>query len=278
MAWASRFRRIESAVLLGPCGQDITRWVRGPITIERSTGSTVATGSIPLKHTSLPWYAPGSWSLGPQQVEIWVREVEEEWVRIFRGVAEMPANAGLWKPAGSLRIVSHSHIWANTPLCLMVAPFAEQTRKQLLELAVGIAGLPVAITGSWPGGRQITRPVDISGQSLVQLLQRWGEIEGGSFREVDGGLELIDLATCWGPSASALWDFTRYTSPAETPPSRPVTSWVFSGTEPKVTGTTLTPGTAGKGGSGGAGGKGPGNAGPDGPAGVDGKSQPTLSL
>lgn len=249
MAWASRFRRIESAVLLGPCGQDITRWVRGPITIERSTASTVATGSIPLKHASLPWFAPGSWSMGPQQVEIWVREVAEEWVRIFRGVAEMPANSGLWKPAGSLRIVSHSHVWANTPLCLTVAPFAEQTRKQLLELAIGIAGLPVAVTGSWPGGRPITRPVDISGQSLVQLLQRWGEIEGGSFREVDGGLELIDLATCWGPSASALWDFTRYTSPAETPPSRPVTSWVFSGTEPKLpdegTTTTVLPDNAG---------------------------------
>ena len=246
MAWDSQFRQVESVVLLGM--QDITRHVRGAITLDRSTGSTVATGALPLKNSALAWYAPGSWSVGPQQVEIWVRERGESWTRLFRGVAEIPEDSELWVPAGTLRLVSHSQAWANQPLCLLTSPFGGATRAELVVQAIGIAGLkdtagyPVAVTGTWPGGRQITRPQDFSGVTLPEILRRWGEVEGGSFRETDGGFELLDLADCWGPGVTPLWDFTRYVSITETGPGRPVTHWIFSGTEPKLPddGTTVT--------------------------------------
>lgn len=53
---------------------------------------------------------------------------------------------------------------------------------------------------------------------------------------------------------------------------------VFVGTEPKVVGTTLTPGEKGLAGQGGARGEGPGNAGSTGDPGTDGKSQNTFAL
>ncbi len=53
---------------------------------------------------------------------------------------------------------------------------------------------------------------------------------------------------------------------------------IFAGTEPRVTGATLTPGTKGAGGAGGNPGAGPGNAGNAGVAGPEGKSQNTLAL
>ena len=53
---------------------------------------------------------------------------------------------------------------------------------------------------------------------------------------------------------------------------------VFVGTEPKVLGTTLTPGEKGLAGQGGARGEGPGNPGSTGDPGTDGKSQNTLAL
>jgi len=52
----------------------------------------------------------------------------------------------------------------------------------------------------------------------------------------------------------------------------------FVGTEPKVTGATVTPGTKGAAGPGGAGGAGPGIAGAPGTPGPEGKAQTTLAL
>ncbi len=52
----------------------------------------------------------------------------------------------------------------------------------------------------------------------------------------------------------------------------------FTGPEPRVNGTTLTPGAVGKGGAAGAAGQGAGNPGQPGAAGPDGKAQPTLAL
>ena len=249
MSWTARARTIETAVLLGPAGQDITSAVRGTINLERSTSSTVMTGTLPVKASQLAYFHANSWALGPQQIQIVLRaraggtSTWTDWLTLFNGVAEAPSNAGRWQPSGTLRLVSHSYRWANAPLCVMIPPFSGLTRQDLLQQAIDTAGLGLTVSGSWPSGRVLTRPMDWNGQTLVQLLSRLCELEAGGYRETAGGLELFDLADCWGPAVTPLWEVEAdYYSPAETPPARPVTMWIFSGTEPKLPddGTTTT--------------------------------------
>lgn len=255
MSWEAREKAIETAVLIGPAGQDITSAVRGQIQIERSTDSICATGSLPLCDPRLAYYSPGSWARGPQRVEIWLRcraggsSAWGDWARLFRGTGELPADHGHWRTRGTLRLVSDAGRWADAKLCVMVPAFASFTRAALLQQMIDLTDLGITISGAWPGGRVLTRPQDYSGQTLPQILSRWCELEGGGYRETDDGLELFDLAECWGPGTTPLWDLTRYYSPAFQGPQKPVTRWIFTGTEPVLpadgTTTTIVPDSPG---------------------------------
>jgi hypothetical protein len=142
VSWTARARTIETAVLLGPAGQDITSAVRGTINLERSTSSTVMTGTLPVKASQLAYFHANSWALGPQQIQIVLRaraggtSTWTDWLTLFNGVAEAPSNAGRWQPSGTLRLVSHSYRWANAPLCVMIPPFSGLTRQDLLAISI----------------------------------------------------------------------------------------------------------------------------------------------
>lgn len=244
--WIETVRRLQIRVLLGATLQDVTKWVSGPISIDKSVDSAVVTASIPMTHVRLPWYAPGSFSAGPQPCQIWARVVtstDDEWQLVFKGCTESPENSGAIIPSGPLRAVSDSSLWASKPVCLLAAPFAGDTEIEILEALAAANGLVLTVSGSVTG-TVIKRPLDFSGITIVDLLKRWGPVFGWTWREADGGVELISHADVAGPSATPLWSLAagQYYSVTERPPSRPVTAWVITAQEPTLAddGTAIT--------------------------------------
>lgn len=244
--WLHHDRRLQIRVLLGPLLTDVTKWVTGPISIDRSTDSLVTTASVPFLNSKLPWFVAGSYSAGPQRCEIWARVVTadgNEWQRCFRGYTEAPDNSGAILPFGTLRAVSDAGRWANRSGCLLLSPFAGETRKDLLETFAANAGFTLTTSGSVTSAT-VKRPLDFSGITILDLLKRWGPVDGWMWREVETGVELVPLEDIAGTAATPAWAFTAgdYYSLTEAPPSRPVTVWVITAQEPALAddGTDIT--------------------------------------
>jgi len=244
--WIETDRRLQIRVLLGAALQDVTKWVSGTVTVEKSVDSAVVTASIPFTHAKLPWFAPGSYSAGPQPCQIWARVVtatDDEWMRVFKGYTEAPENSGAILPMGTLRAVSDSARWADKTVCILVAPFAGDTEIAILESIAATQSLVLAVTGSVTG-TVIKRALDFSGIAIPELLKRWGPVFGWTWRESDGGVELLAHADVVGPTATPLWSLvpSQYYSLTERPPNRPVTSWVITAQEPALAddGTAIT--------------------------------------
>ena len=245
-SWIDINRRLQIRVLLGVGMQDVTKWVAGGISTEENIESAVVTASIPFVHTKLPWFATGSFSAGPQPCQIWARVVtatDDEWQRVFKGFTEAPENSGAILPAGTLRAVSDSALWADKTVCILGAPFAGDTEIEVLEAVAANQGLTLTVSGSVTG-TVIKRPLDFSGITVVDLMKRWGPVFGWVWREADGGIELIAHADVAGPTATPLWSLVpgQYYSLTERPPNRPVTSWVITAQEPALAddGTDIT--------------------------------------
>jgi len=124
-----------------------------------------------------------------------------------------------------------------------VAPFAGDTEIAILESIAATQSLVLAVTGSVTG-TVIKRALDFSGIAIPELLKRWGPVFGWTWRESDGGVELLAHADVVGPTATPLWSLvpSQYYSLTERPPNRPVTSWVITAQEPALAddGTAIT--------------------------------------
>ena len=228
---------LRTQVLLGPLLEDITDAVTGRITVSVSTESPVRTAQIPVASERLPYYVTGSWSRGPLPVVIRVgrrTEAGTTWTTLFSGTTEIPENAGVIIPSGALRAVSDAAAWANTPGCVLIGPLQGYTRVDILGMLATAAGVTLTVSGSHTS-TVVKKAVDLSDVTAIDLLKRWGPLDGCVGREADdGSLELLDFADVCGPAAAAAVGALTpdsYFAPREQPPSRPATDYVVSGTE-----------------------------------------------
>ena len=215
--------------------EDVTRYVSS-VSVSRSKESPVLRASIGISHDRLPYFKTRSFSSGPQDCHIWTMlrtktQTDMRWV--FKGTTESSPNAGLLRPSGTLTAVSDSARWADKPGCLLVTAFAGFTRLELLEAFSLNFGVSLTVSGDLTSA-VIKKPVDIAGVNLIELLKRWLPMDGGVYRELDGGLEVIPFADVAGPAVTPAFDFTpeTYFSLEEAPPARPVTDQILWGESP----------------------------------------------
>jgi len=248
--WTDLDRSTRIRVLAGNLLSDITRSVTGDITVTRQAGNPVVTCSIPVASPYLPLFVSGSWSKVPFPVEIWVEcwsnESTSAIARIFKGQTEIPENSGSVLPLGTLRAVSDSADWANRSGCLVVQGFNGSSRLTLLQDFASNGGFTLSILGS-PSTGMVNKPVDLQSVSLMELLNRWGLVDGWIPRESSGQLELVPMSSIAGPSASSVYSFNpgNYFTIQEKPPNRPVTRYMVTGTNVYVAGdetNTITSG------------------------------------
>lgn len=179
------------------------------------------------------------WAGPPGGVKAW---------RAFRGLTEQNQNEQPFRPRGTFRAASNAKGWTQKG-CLRLEAFSGMTRGEILAAYAESAGVTIANLGDLGGGI-VRKPVDIAGDSVVDLVKKFGEVEGWIARETDDGtgLEILNEDTLLDGSPIFELDESNYFDVAEVAPSRPVTNWVLSSTRIKdssasVDGADAVPGS-----------------------------------
>lgn len=230
-AWDQNPRHIGFRVLIDAV--DVLPFIVGTVAVSRE--GVLPTCDFTLFTPLLAYHATGSYSAGPRPVQVyvscWARGFVQTEELVFDGLMEAPSNTGLYIPQGQVHAIGSLSTVANTPGCLLVGGFAEQTRVELLEAFAEAALCALTIDGALVTSGTVTKPVDLQGITVLGLTAKYGTIDGWEAREKDGTLQLIPHTAMAGPTAVSAFGFTRsnYFSTSETAPSRPVTKYIVAG-------------------------------------------------
>ena len=164
------------------------------------------------------------WAGPPGGVKSW---------RAFQGTTESNQNSLPYRPRGTFRAASNATQWAQKG-CVRLEAFSGKTRGEILAAFAANAGVTIANLADLGGGI-VRKPVDIAGETVVDLIKRFGEVEGWYPRETEDGtgLEVLNEDRFLDGSPIFALDESNYFDVSETAPSRPVTNWVLSTTRIK---------------------------------------------
>lgn len=236
-------------VLMGPGLEEVAGLI-GTVEITETEGTPIQTASFTIVDTRAAYMDPASWAYGGQYVEVWVScgtPAGREDVCLFQGYTEASSNEDPYVPKATFRASSLSRAWGErggNAGCIRVPPFSGYSRMELLQ-SYAIQTCTPLTTYTGPTGSIVFQGVDIQGLSLIDLAQRWAEVEGYYVRETSGTLELVPETSVLGSSATSVYDFDEdnYLSVREDPPNRPVTTVVISALLPDLDAIDAGPST-----------------------------------
>ena len=180
-----------------------------------------------------------SFVYGAPRVEIYLvaaTDAGRSRLRFFRGNLEQASNVGAYCPEVSIRASSLSRQWGDRGVnqgFLQVPAWSGLTWGELIQLYAASTCVPLTdFRGEL--GDEVYSSFDVSGMSLVDLIQQWAPLIGIYLRETDGTLELVPERYVVGPLASPSYAFTpaNYQSIREDVPSRPITALTVSAVIP----------------------------------------------
>lgn len=233
--WDQNPRWIRIRVYMGPDLVEVTPCIVGEVSIGRDGAKALPSCDFTLYTPEMAYFAPGSFSAGPQPVRVtvtcWAPGFSEATRTEFEGIAEAPSNTGIYVPQGPVHAISSLSKTANTPGCLLIGGFAGNTRVDAIALFAEKALCPLTIDDALVTSGVITKRADLQGVTVLDLIAKWGTLDGWEAREKDGTLQLIPHDAIAGPTVAPAHAFNRgnFFSIAENAPSRPTTKRILSG-------------------------------------------------
>jgi hypothetical protein len=175
---------------------------------------------------------------------------------LFEGFTDPMQDSAAYRTRAQVQAISTSSLWADIVGCVRLNAFSGLTRAQVVQAMATSAGITVGGLDSL-GSAKVYKPVDEMGGSTLDLIRRYGEIEGWRARlSRDGaGIEVLSEDQLLSGSPVYEFDESNTFNVGVSTPSRPVTDWIVSGarismptagTKPEdegpVTKTTVTEG------------------------------------
>ena len=237
---------LDASVLAGFTGRTVWRKAKvelgfepvlplvGSISIEESLDNPIASASFEVLSDRCAQNDPTSWGWGDQAASITLYAGKKpatmaEWLA-FEGWTDSRSNAGLYKARGSFHCVGLAAAWAGTPGCIRVGPFRGMTRGALLAAYATSVGTAIANSDILDLGAVVSRPVEINGSTLLEVAQRFGEIERWMPRvTIEGALEIVTFDSILTDTPVFTFDPTTYFTIEEAPVESPPTKLVLSG-------------------------------------------------
>lgn len=239
-SWPSGDKFTRVRVLMGPSLEDVSGLI-GDVEVTETSGTPVMTASFTLVDTRCAYFDAASWAYGGVYVEVRFAcgtPLGLDEVVAFRGYTEAVSSDDPYVPRATIRAASFSKIWSErggNQGCLRIAAFAGYNRMALLQAYAAQTCTPLT-TYIGDSGRIAFQGIEVSGLSLLDLAQRWAEVEGLYLRETDGTLEMVPEALVVGDLAQSAYDFreSNYLAVREDCPNRPTTTWTLSALAPDL--------------------------------------------
>lgn len=161
---------------------------------------------------------------------------------LFDGFTNDTSDGGAHGPRARVQAISGSSLWADTPGCVELNSFAGYTRAEILQMLAAASGVTVTGLEALPSAR-VFKPVDEMSLSVLELIRRYGQIEGWRARlSADGaGIEVLSEDRLLDGAPVYEFDESNTFSVSVATPGRPVTDWVLSGTRISMPIPTATP-------------------------------------
>lgn len=237
---------LDASVLAGFSGRTVWRKSKveigyepvlplvGTISIDESVENPISSASFEVLSNRVAQNDPAPWGWGDQAASITLYAGKKpatmaEWLA-FEGWTDSRSNGGLYKARGSFRCVGLAASWAGTPGCIRVGPFRGMTRGALLAAYATSVGTSIANDDIADLGAVVSRPVEINGSTLLEVAQRFGEIERWIPRvTTEGALEIVTFDSILTDEPVFTFDPTNYLTIEEQPVESPPTKLVLSG-------------------------------------------------